>query len=342
MIGGAGVPARPGRTLSTPPRHRHAVVAGDDLFFVALLASALAYAGLEPVLNGVDERTVVPPGEAREPGGAVFTANERPVAGIGARNRPRTPLRVGLLGCGTIGRLIASRADGFAVTAFYDQAPGRARALAEAAGGTARDSFEAFAAADLDLVVEAASAGAVRAHGEAVLHAGKDLVVLSVGAFADPMLLERVRVAAIASGRRVHVPSGAVMGLDNLKVGRIGGIDRVLLRTTKSPASLGLEARERTLVFRGTADDCVRAFPKNINVSVALALAAGREVEVELWADPAADRNTHEIFAEGPFGDAYLRIRNVPSPGNPATSYLAALSALTLLRDLGDPIVVGT
>jgi predicted dinucleotide-utilizing enzyme len=132
------------------------------------------------------------------------------------------------------------------------------------------------------------------------------------------------------------------MGLDNLKIGRIGGIDRLVLRTTKSPASLGLQITERTLIFRGRADECVQAFPKNINVSAAIALAAGREVEVELWADPAVDRNIHEICAEGPFGDAYLRIRNVPSPDNPATSYLAALSILVLLRDLGEPIVVGT
>jgi aspartate dehydrogenase len=251
-------------------------------------------------------------------------------------------MRVGLLGCGNIGHLIASHAEGFAIAALYDQMPDRARELAASSGGIAYDSFGAFAAAEIDLVVEAASVGAVRAHGEAVLGAGKDFVVMSVGALADAAFLAELREAAIASGRRVYVPSGAVMGLDNLKIGRIGGIDRLVLRTTKSPASLRLDLTERTLVFRGRADECVQAFPKNINVSAALALAAGREVEVELWADPAVDRNIHEICAEGPFGDAYLRIRNVPSPDNPATSYLAALSILVLLRDLGEPIVVGT
>ena len=165
---------------------------------------------------------------------------------------------------------------------------------------------------------------------------------MSVGALADAAFLARLREAAVASRRRVYIPSGAVMGLDNLKIGRIGGIDRLVLRTTKNPASLGLTLTERTLVFRGRADECVQAFPKNINVSAAIALAAGREVEVELWADPAVDRNIHEVCAEGAFGDAYLRIRNVPSPDNPATSYLAALSILVLLRDLSEPIVVGT
>ncbi|MEN6341862.1 MAG: hypothetical protein ABFC89_04810, partial [Methanospirillum sp.] len=87
----------------------------------------------------------------------------------GTESRAQPGIRVGLLGCGTIGHLLAAHAEGFAIAALYDQTPGRARELAEGWGGTACDSFEAFAAADVDLVVEAASVGAVRAHGEAVL-----------------------------------------------------------------------------------------------------------------------------------------------------------------------------
>jgi len=45
---------------------------------------------------------------------------------------------------------------------------------------------------------------------------------------------------------------------------------------------------------------------------------------------------------EGDFGETFIRVTNVPSPDNPATSYLAALSILSLLKDLEDPIVVGT
>ncbi len=251
-------------------------------------------------------------------------------------------LRIGLLGCGNIGNLLTAHAEGFTITALYDLFPERARDLAMRSEGVAYDTFEEFVGADVDLIVEAASIAAVRAHGEAVLASGKDLVVMSVGGLADLAFRTRLRQAAIASGRRIYIPSGAVMGLDNLKVGRIGGIDTVVLKTTKSPASLGLDISERTLVFRGRADDCVQAYPKNVNVSVALALASGNEVQVELWADPAVDRNIHEISAEGPFGTALLRIENVPSPDNPATSYLAALSILVLLRDLGEPIVVGT
>ncbi len=47
-------------------------------------------------------------------------------------------------------------------------------------------------------------------------------------------------------------------------------------------------------------------------------------------------------FAEGVFGDIYIRVNNLPSPDNPATSYLAALSILSLLNNLEEPLVVGT
>jgi predicted dinucleotide-utilizing enzyme len=116
----------------------------------------------------------------------------------------------------------------------------------------------------------------------------------------------------------------------------------VLLRTTKQPASLGLAVQQRTLLFQGTAAECIKHYPRNINVAVALSLAAEHEVEVELWADPAVDRNSHEVIVSGEFGEAHLATFNLPCPDNPATSYLAALSILSLLKNLGRAFQVGT
>ena len=63
---------------------------------------------------------------------------------------------------------------------------------------------------------------------------------------------------------------------------------------------------------------------------------------MELWVDPALERNVHEISVEGDFGEISIQVKNVPSPDNPATSYMAALSILTLLKNLENPLVVGT
>jgi len=251
-------------------------------------------------------------------------------------------IRIGLLGCGNIGHIIAKHQENCEIVALYDQVYTKARELASVCGGTAHQDFDSFISGDFDYVVEAASVRAVRQYAEIVLSHGKHLILLSVGALADPAFRNDLIQIAEASGRRIYVPSGAIVGLDNLKVGQISHVKKLLLRTTKSPESLGIQTRERMLVFQGKSHECIKEFPKNVNVSVALSLAVGRDADVELYADPDVERNIHEIEAEGDFGEIYIRVSNVPSPDNPATSYLAALSILTLLRNLERHLVVGT
>ena len=251
-------------------------------------------------------------------------------------------IRIGLLGCGNIGRIIVRHGDHVKISALYDKVPDRARELASICGGKACEDFGSFVDGDYGVVVEAASVRAVKEYAEDVLTQGKDLVIMSVGALADQSFRNRLVDRAGELGRRIYIPSGAIFGLDNLKVGQISSVDRVVLRTTKNPLSLGIRADARTRIFAGKAHECIKEYPKNVNVSVALGLAAGRDVDVELWADPDVDRNVHELFVEGEFGDAYIRVRNVPSPENPATSYLAALSILVLLKNLDEPLRVGT
>jgi aspartate dehydrogenase len=250
--------------------------------------------------------------------------------------------RIGLLGCGNIGRIIAKYRPATPCVAVYDRFPERAGALAESLDARACARFEDFIAMDFELLVEAASIEAVRAYAEPALRNGKDLVMLSVGALADADFRQRLVRIANERRRRIRIPSGALFGLDNLKIGRISRLDQLVMRTRKPPRSLGLEVSEPTCLFRGDASECVRRFPKNVNVAVTVSLAAGRPIQVELWADPALTRNTHEVIVDGEFGEADLRVSNLPSPDNPATSYLAALSILTLLDDLDNPLVVGT
>ncbi|MDD1702789.1 MAG: aspartate dehydrogenase [Methanoregula sp.] len=251
-------------------------------------------------------------------------------------------LRIGLLGCGNIGHIIAQHAEGFAISAVYDTVPARAEEIAGICNGKAYDDFGSFLAANVDLIVEAASVGAARAHAKEVLLHHKNLVIMSVGALTDPEFKEDLTKTARDLNQKIYVPSGAIFGLDNLKIGQISPIKRLLLKTTKSPKSLGLTTTSRKLIFSGKAHECIKAYPKNVNVSVAMSLAAGQDTDVELWADPAVDKNIHELFIEGDFGETYIKVTNFPSPDNPATSYLAALSILSLLKNLDNPLVIGT
>jgi aspartate dehydrogenase len=253
-------------------------------------------------------------------------------------------IRVGILGCGNIAGIIASQGGTLIdIAGCCDTDAARSETFAQRVSAASCPNIDALLGIDFPLLVEAASIAAVRDHLQDVLARGKDAVVLSVGALADPVFLRDVKRTAAENGHRIFVPSGAVFGLDNLKVSRICGVDRLMLRTTKPPRALGLESdTRRTCLFRGSAAEAVQRFPRNINVSASVGLAAGVDPEVELWVDPSVSSNRHEIEASGVFGSVSIKADNLPSPDNPATSYLAALSVLTLLKDLDDPLVVGT
>ena len=180
-----------------------------------------------------------------------------------------TMIRIGLLGCGNIGHIIAKHQENFEILALYDLIPEKAQELADISGGTAFEDFNAFIRSDFDLVVEAASVPAVRHYAIDIINSGKDVVVMSVGALSDKGFLSLLTENARRLRRKIYIPSGAVMGLDNIKVGQISGLRKLLLKTTKSPESLGLESHQKRLVFSGKAHECIREFPKNVNVSVA-------------------------------------------------------------------------
>lgn len=253
------------------------------------------------------------------------------------------PVRIGLLGCGNIACIIARRKISADIVAVFDKDLSRSERLAAETGARAYRDFPEFLTGKFDILLEAASVEAVSQYAELSINSGKELIILSVGALAEPAFRQQLTETAIAQGTKIRIPSGALFGLDNLKVGRISRIDSIILRTTKNPASFGgLPIEEKTMLFHGTAKDCIKHYPHNVNVAVALSLAAGREVEVQLWVDPDCKRNSHEVLIRGEFGEADILVRNVPSPDNPATSYLAALSVLTLLEDLSVPIIVGT
>ena len=78
-------------------------------------------------------------------------------------------MKIGLLGCGNIGHIIAEHAAGFAITAVYDVVPERAAEIARISGARAYGDFESFVNADMEIIVEAASVVAVWMHAQDVL-----------------------------------------------------------------------------------------------------------------------------------------------------------------------------
>ena len=267
-------------------------------------------------------------------------------------------VRVGLVGCGTIGtRLAVALQRHFSkrarITALHDSHPAHARALQRRLHPRPPIVSLPQLIRTSQLVIEAASVEAAsRVIGQA-LRARRDVFVMSVGV----LLRDRdwVRLARQA-GRRVYIPSGALAGLDGVKAMAVGRIRRVQLTTRKPPRALadapfvrrqGLRLarlKRPVVLFEGSPRQVVRAFPQNTNVAAALALAAGpagTRARIRVVADPALRRNVHEIEVEGDCGSIRCRIESRPS-ANPKTSELAVLSAVATLKRIFEPVALGT
>lgn len=254
--------------------------------------------------------------------------------------------RLGIVGCGAIGSYVARTVGEWEV---YDRIV--ACDLIEERADSVADEVDVAEAGDLaeaasaDVVVEAASQDAVREIAEPALLNGATLVLMSVGALGDPELATDIEGWAMDGDGRIRVPSGALGGLDALAGAREAGLDRVKLTTTKSPDGLDLDDVDAPQVlFSDSARRAVREYPENVNVAAALSLVGigFDDTEVEIVVDPAVDRNRHEVDAVGAFGQLSFSVANDPFPENPKTSFLAALSAIGLLRRLDTRLRVGT
>jgi aspartate dehydrogenase len=209
------------------------------------------------------------------------------------------------------------------------------------------------ALAEADIVVEAAPAAVFEAIALPAIEAGRIFVPASVGALLPRMHLVRL---AVATGARIIIPTGALLGLDAVRAAAEGTVETVKLSTRKPPAGLAgaphLKARNIDLtgievpvrVFVGNAVDAAAGFPANVNVAAALALAGigPLRTEVEIWADPSVDRNIHTITVEAAAARLSMTIENVPSEDNPRTGRMTPLSLLACLRGLVAPLKVGS
>jgi len=242
-----------------------------------------------------------------------------------------TNVKVGIIGCGVIGTLIAEAVDRKLVVCdeliLYDFNAEKAARLKVSL------HFPVTVVASLDemlrlkpkIIVEAASQQAAREYVGRIVSRGVDFIVMSTGAL----------LSLNVQNSKLHVPSGAIGGLDALSSAALAGIDEVVLVSLKNPRALDLNNKEPKIVYEGTAEEAARLYPREMNVAATLALTARpAKVKVQVVSDPAVQRNTHEFQVKWRFGEMFLRFANDPHPQNPRTSALAAWSAIRLLQTL--------
>ncbi|MET1159494.1 MAG: aspartate dehydrogenase [Thermoprotei archaeon] len=268
--------------------------------------------------------------------------------------------RIGIIGCGAIGSVIADAVDNGVINAelagLYDIIVSKCRELAgKLVNSKPRvcDSIDCLLELKPDIVVEAASQEAVREYVPKILDHGIEVVVLSVGALLDENLLKTIEEKCREKKVNVYVPSGAIAGIDAIRALSSIGIKRVVLITRKNPRSISRdsleklgfsgEIKEPTVIYEGPAEEAVKKLPANINVAATLKLASKAPVIVRFIADPSVGRNIHEIIVESSASKLHFIVENTPHPQNPKTSYLAALSAVELLRRLTSKgIIIGS
>ena len=269
-------------------------------------------------------------------------------------------IKVGIVGCGTIGRELSVACarkfkEEVTLHAIADTDTARARRLQKKLNPRPKILSVDEIVKSCDLVIEAASTAAAYEVAKKALSSGKEVLVMSVGG----LLGHEKEIMKLARTHRccLYLPSGGVVGIDGLKAAGIGKIHRVTLTTRKPPQSyedapyvvkrrLNLKniTKEEKLLFEGNAATAVKGFPKNINVSATLSLAGigAKRTKVRIIASPQMLVNVHEVYVVGDFGSFYTRTENFPSEQNPKTSRLAILSAVATLERILKNVKIGT
>jgi len=283
----------------------------------------------------------------------------RRAARVGARGQrvARDALKVGLAGLGAVGLEVARRIEagipGLTLAAVAVRDADKARRNLPGAGERIPIVAAEALAETCDVVVECLPPALFRGVALSVIERGKLFMPLSVG-----QLLDNWDLVALAKekGARILVPTGGLIGLDAVRAAAEGTIRSVTMVTRKPPGGLdgapylvergislkGLNAARK--VFDGSARDGARGFPQNVNVAAALSLAGigPDRTRLEIWADPALDRNTHRIEVDADTARFAMTIENVPSVENPRTGRIVALSTVATLRGLVSELKVGT
>src|SRR5215831_5616484 len=275
----------------------------------------------------------------------------------GSTPRTRRTLGVAIAGFGSIGRLVGRHLDeglqGLRLVSVSAANLDRARENLKVFR-TRVDAVPLDRIADTaDVIVDCAVPDVFRNAVTPAIERARTIVTVNATSLLEhPDIIER----AERTGARVILASGSVLGFDALRAANVGVINSVLMVTRKPPLSLARSPwiREQridlrgivqpTKIFEGSAREAARAFPDKFNIVAAVALASigPDRVRIEIWLDPAVERNVHRISVDADSTRFEMEIQNVPNPGHEGTGPLTAYSVIAALKDLTATFRVGT
>lgn len=243
--------------------------------------------------------------------------------------------RVGILGLGFIGGEVYRRIrDGLAphleLAFVWNRSPARLSGVPRALLLEDISHFEEFGA---DLIVELCHPSVTREHGAAFLHHA-DYMISSVTALADDALYGALEQAALAGGRRLFLPHGALVGADAL-VEQRASWESVTITFRKHPDNIdfsesGIEKASitgETAIYDGPVRGIAALFPRNVNTMVTGALASVGldDCRAVLVADPGLDKAIAELEARGKDGSIVTSRKEQPAVGVSGTDMLNSI-----------------
>ena len=255
-------------------------------------------------------------------------------------------MKIGLIGAGAIGQYLLKYINGkhhekMEITSVLVRDFDKYAHLQKEYRVNLYTDINEFIDSEIDIIVEAANVSVAVDLLPKIIKR-KEVMLISVGALANQ---ETLKLVEQSDNRTLHLPSGAIGGLDLIQNAKgLGNLDSVSLTTRKPALSLIDELPDKEMtVFEGPASEAIDKYPKNMNVSIVLSLAGlGMEhTKVTLIADPNVDKNIHTIHATGNFGEMEVTVKNVPLLENPKTSSLAALSVFSTLERLAEKVKIG-
>jgi aspartate dehydrogenase len=268
-------------------------------------------------------------------------------------------IKIGIIGCGTIGNQLAQAIEKrfshqAELCAICDIDKDKANNLKGRLSVNPLILSVEELVARCDLIVEAASAKVASLVAQEAIQHSKDVMIMSVAGILDSH--QQLFSLAKTKGCHIYLPSGAIGGLDAVKAAAMAKVNKAALVTRKPPQGLAgapyiveqkidlSRIKTETVVFEGPATEAIKGFPKNVNVCAALSLAGigAGETKVQIITSPDYKDNIHEVQVEGDFGKLIARTENVPSADNPKTSLLASLSAVATLKNILDVVKIGT
>ena len=257
-------------------------------------------------------------------------------------------IKVALLGCGRLGKIIArglseGKVENCQLIGILERDKEKAATFPQLYGCEGYQQLEDVLALKPEYFIDASNADTVKECAERILSAGCDMICLSASAFQDQEFCQRVRQTAQEHHTQVHLASGAVGGFDVIAAAMLYGPVQVTLTQRKYPP----ESPKCPPGFRGMpgeyeggAWDAVSNYPERLNIAAATSVVCQDWQNTKVRLEPIPDEEfmSFALDVTGDFGKAHIFLQQgspahiVPGPD------LAAWSTLATLRRLTSPI----